>query len=321
MSEHKEILRRLQEIVEEGYVMMYLIKKTGSKKPEKMRTLLTADLENVAKEFFQETLDGCIDKMINSDDIEFKEFSTGSELPEDVLIIDGIESIPTLPNILYSIDHHTNLDNVVRFDTKSVKNLYAFALEISRNEDDKVIYFRKHTPRRVLSASRFTFIIKNGVFDKLKEDVFKFDDMVDCIYYELDGKKQMYVINTINFEDIFAYTQRYKELSDLAYDTLNSSGHIDIDEELFDEIKDERSYYKKLAILHQNGIFSNLDIQYIKRVYEKAQGRLNFILENGKVVVNTKEGLKDFLDVCEEHILQSVADEDVLYRVPSAKEI
>jgi len=321
MSEHKEMLRRLQKIVEEGYVAMYLIKKTESKKPEKMRTLLTVELESEAKNFFQETLDGSIDKIINSDAIEFKEFSTGSELPEDILIIDDIESIPTLPNILYRIDQHTNLDDVVRFDTTTVKNLYAFAVEISLNEDDKVIYFRKHTPGRVLSASRSTFIFKNGVFNKLEEDIFKFDDIVDCIYYELDGKKQMYVINTINFEDVFAYTQRYKELSDLAYNTLNASGYVDIDEELFDEIKDKRSYYKKLAILHQSGIFSNLSLQYVRRVYEKAQGRLNFILENGKVIVNTKEGLKDFLDVCEEHILQDIVDEDVLYRVPSAKEI
>ena len=321
MSEHKEMLKKLHRIVKEGHAAMYLIKRTQSKKPEKMREVLKVDMEGEVAKIFQNVLDAKIENLIGDGENKFKDFFSENTMPEDILVISNINLIPTLPHLISHIAQHSNLNSVREFDEKTIKNLYSYAIEISLDENKKLIYFRKYTKgSRMCAKSTWILKLRNGTFDKLDGDVFKFDEYIDSIYYKCGGKVGMYVTNDKNFEEIFAFMDMYKEESEKAYEVLKSSGFVVIDERLFDEIKEKKKYIKQIALLNRRDEFNNLDFQRIEIIYNRAKN-LQFKIEDGKITICDKESLKDFLDVCEKNILQDPIDETTLYRTKNKEKI
>lgn len=320
MSEHKKLLIKLQEVAKDGHVAMFLLKKTYSKRAEMMREILKVDIEGDAENFFRSALSIKINNLINSEN-QFKDFFTESAISEDVLVINDIKIIPTLPHIISHIEQHTNLESVRKFNEKTMAKLHSYAIEISLDEDNKIIYFRKYGKGSKLSSkSGFLFGLRNGTFDKIDGDIFKLDKYVDSIYYKNGDKTIMYITNVKNFESIFEFMDVYKQESDRAYEVLKSSGFIVINEELFDEIKEQKRLLKQIALLNHRNKFDNLDFQSIKNLYGKAKN-LQFTIKDEKIIISDKKALMDFLDVCERHILADPFEDDIFYRAKSTEKI
>lgn len=321
MPEPKETLRDLKQIVANGHVAMFLLKKTRSKYPEKKREQLKVELEDDAATFFKNTLLDKIDSLIDSNDSVFIDFSFGTESPQEILILDKISSIPTFTPIKESFERHEELDTVTAFDPAIVRNLKAIAVELSTDEKHKVTYFRKFTPGKVLFANTFTFLFRRGTFNRLRDDVFQFDNEIDCFYYELEQQKQMFILSQLNFENVFEFHRYYEEKATEVYQSLVNTKQVIFSEELLEEVKDSRSLCKKFVKLHQQGLFEKLNLHNFKIYLDKAHGRLSFSINSDKILITTAESLSDFLEVCEKLIVQDVIDPDTLYRVPRIKEL
>jgi hypothetical protein len=320
MNELKKTLEELKTITEDGHLTMYLIKRTSSSKPDKMRQIvLNVDLEGEIEEYFRNTINSRIELDLANDEIKIRDLFSRDSMPDDIFHLKDPSIVPTLPHIIEMINQSGNLESVNKFDEETLDRLYAYAIEISKGTD-RIIYFRKQNAAKRMSAKGGTFIFRRGTFDKFRGQLFNFDKIVDTIYYENKNKSGMFIINTHSFETVFFFRKVYQEESDRAEEILKKAENVELAEGLFDDIKDKIRYIKPIALLNRRDEFAKLDFDRIRINKDKADG-LRFQIEDDKIIINDKAALKDFLDVCERNIVQDPADTDQMYRARYKQEL
>lgn len=314
-KKHRKILKDIKNIIKKANVAMYPIMKTYSKKPEKMRKVLRVKIEGEVAKFFRNVLNERIEYLIEDDEKDFSDFFSEYTMPEDILYIDDITPIATLTNVIIKINQITNLDPVKEFDEKTLKNLQSYAVEVRSNENERFIYFKKYAKGAIISSKWATLIHREGAFNKLEGDIFKIDGGIDCIYYENEFGNGVYVLNKEEFEEIFSFMELYKKESEKAQEALESSDYVDIKEGLFDEIKEKKTYIKKIALLNKRDAFKNLEENFedIEKKHSEAE-KLKFDIEDNKVIIENKEALKDFLDILENNILRDLINKKLVFR-------
>ena len=98
---------------------------------------------------------------------------------------------------------------------------------------------------------------------------------IDCIYWEWDNLKGLYIINRDNFENIFSYYEIYKSESQSAQRILEDSNLFSIAKGLFESIIDSRRYVKKIALINRRGNFNEIDLPKIQQLIIQSQDHLN----------------------------------------------
>ncbi|MCM1987077.1 hypothetical protein [Methanococcoides seepicolus] len=93
--------------------------------------------------------------------------------------------------------------------------------------------------------------------------------------------------------------------------------NVSIDETLFGEIENKISYTSVLSHLKRNNFTEDFEFESVKEIYDIATQNyiLNFeINEDNSIVVNNKDGLKDFLIVCQHKLYRGLLDDDRIFK-------
>lgn len=318
MIEAIDELGEVTQIARDGHVELYILKKTFSGKVEKSREIFHADVDGDVAQLYRNIVISKI-KYLNENVIV--DFFEEKPVTRYISTIDDYEAVPILSSAIDMIMRRDGSCKSVRdFDKKTLDQLHSYAVKFVAPDDAAIVYFRKYGRGYKIGREFATLVFREGKFDKIYGDVFKCDSGVDGVYYKKSDKSKIYIFNDANFEDIFSFYEIYQEESKTAFEILSNSGFVQIEAGLFDEIKNKNRYIKKIANLNKRGYFNSLDFQKIQTVRSKVSG-LNFSVSENKITIQTKEALRDFLDVCEKNILQDPFDEDMYYRVPKKEKL
>ena len=338
MTDYKSIFKNISDMATSGTFQMALLKKTASKKDEHKREVLAVEIDNEVKDRFAGILKNHCDFIINNDAIDFVDFFSGSDEDDSILVLssEDMEQVGTLYPIITQVQCEDDIEYVKELNEKVIEKLQTYVICVQkRNEDQNYkqtcIYFRKYrTGYRIAKNGLLAF--KNGKFEKIDSDIFKCDNFIDAIYYELLFEKEddneisiqnMFVRNTKNFEDIFAFHELYKREGKKIYDFFESHDNFEIQEGLFEEIDDKISYLKPMTQLSKKDLINNFDFDSTKQIYERASEKylLNFEISDDKVIINNKEALKNFLAFCGKEIVRDPLDDNVFLKSKGNKEL
>ncbi len=309
------------DVARHGYAELFILKKTYSKFAEKSREVFFANLDGEVVDLYRDILIQSVEKL--TEDSIIIDFFDEKPCEEYISVInqDDHGSIPILVSVIDKIlGREQNCNSFTVFNDKTLNQLHSYAVKFNTASNGEVIYFRKYGSGYKIDKTIATLVFNNGKFDKVKGDVFKCDRGVDGIFYQNSEKLWMIVFNDLNFEDIFSFYEIYLEQSRIAFDTLSESGVVQIEPNLFNEIQDKNRYLKKIALLNKKNFFNSLDIQSFKTTRDKVKS-LNFDVSEDSIIITSKEALKDFLDVCENKILQDLNDDQRHYRVSKKEQV
>lgn len=340
MTDYKSIFKNISDVATSGTFHMALLKKTSSKNDERKREVLAVEIDNSVKEKFTTILKNECDFIINNDTIDFVDFFSGSDEDDSLLVLssEDMEQVGTLFPIITQVQCEDDIEYVKELNEKVIDKLQTYVICVQkRNADENYkqtcIYFRKYG-KGYRIAKNGLLAFKNGKFEKIDSDIFKCDNFIDAIYYELLLEKDneddneisiqiMFIKNTTNFEDIFAFHELYKREGKKLYDFFESHDNIEIQEGLFEEIDDKISYLKPMTQLSKNDFINNFDFDSTKQIYERASEKyiLNFEIADDKVIIKNKEALKDFLAFCGKEIVRDPLDDNVFLKSKGNKEL
>lgn len=307
---------------EQTRVDICLVKKTSSKTDTKKYELGTVELvDEVPKAFrhiITKKLNGVL-QQIEDQTVEFRNFF-------DINI--KRDNISELQNSEIAVFKHIR-DKMKRFTTippiknlKEIKHFESYALEFHL-PNNKIVYFTK-IPRSQFITRKFglTVALNRGKFNKVKGDVFGFDDNIDCIYFE--ETDSLLILDKIGTEQIFNFKLFYQQKTEQAFGKLVSSKLVVIKNTLFDEIKENTRYTRKITTLLSTGKFD--------RKIEWFQEHLDYFIKQGlskestlleingqKIIIDNKEKLTMFLDICNHEYQEEVIDK-IPYHVTGEKD-
>lgn len=96
-------------------------------------------------------------------------------------------------------------------DLRVIKNLKFYVTVIQRPGLTPVLLFRSYSKTREISRSKLVALLQDGVFDKVNDPVFVFDERVDCIW--IDG--QMLIYNKQSYQRIFDFFEEVQKAADV----------------------------------------------------------------------------------------------------------
>jgi len=320
MTEQTEIFQKIQQIASTGHVEMFILKTTTSTKPEKMREIYRITVEGEIVTYFRTLVQRKMNWFTNDFDLSFVDFFADTARDKKIWTLSEINDIPVLSHVVSKIRQGSYIRTVPSFTETALNKLQSYAIEIKQGSE-RIIYFRKYGKGSKISSIGFALILKRGKFNKLSGDVFKIDNTVDCIYYEWEGQKGFYIINRENFESIFSFFEIYRAESHSVQGILAASNLVSITTGLFESIIKSRSHAKKIALINRRGNFSNIDFQNIQQLIARSHDHLKFRIHEGKIIIEDKDGLTDFLDVCENNILQDPFDAGKLFRTKNKERL
>lgn len=334
MTDYSSYLQGVLRTANQGHnVQMCLLKKTASKNDEKRRKILKVEVDDEVLTLFKENLIKKCSSIINDTELNFIDFF--SEDPDENIISvieqKDMEDICTLIPIISQIKSDDDSKSVTEFKKCALNNLQSYAISMSHIDntsenkaEETCIYFRKYQVGSKIAKSKFLGILehKKGKFNKIEGDVFKYDDIIDAIYYERvnlgnsdqNNSKIMFVRNLTNFEEIFSFEDFYKLNAKRAYDALLSYKDIEIKEGLFEKIICNKRYLKKICALNKENFFTNIGFDRFFQIYNTTSSldyALNLKADEKKVQIKDERSFFEFIDICSNKLYGDLVDDKI----------
>lgn len=332
MTDYSSYLPDLLRTANQGRnVQMCLLKKTASKKDEKKREILKVEVDGEVLTLFKENLIKKCNDILKDNELTFIDFF--SEDPEEnvISVIEqkDMEAICTLNPIILQIKSDDDSKSVTDFNKSTLNNLQSYAIsmsfidDISENKTEETcIYFRKYQVGSKIARSKNILELKKGKFNKIEGDIFKYDDVIDAIYYERlnlgspdqSSSKIMFVRNLTNFEEIFSFEDFYKLNAKRAHDALLLYENIEIKEGLFEKITCNKRYLKKICALNKENFFTNISFDRFFQIYNTTSSldyALNLKTDEKKIQIKDEKSLFEFIDICSNKLYGDLIDKKI----------
>lgn len=303
--------KSIDAIKDDTHVDMYLLKQTQSKKPEKRFELQTMDIIDDIPKKFREIAKkklAAADVAIKNKTRPVKVFYDMNYKKKNITFI-APTKVPFFEHIKTAMKEHTNLH--VLEDLSEVKKFHSIALRFCTSDGD-VIYFRKIRSYQLVSRHySITGALHKGKFNKVKDDILAFDEVVDCVYFE--EADSILVLDKSMTESIFAFKDYYIEGTKNAIGTLTSLKLVEVDATLFDKVLRSKSYTRQITEMLQDGKFKrdtkwfadHLTLFQSEPAKYKAQLASYAIGTDGQVVIKNEVQLDTFLGVCSDSYVRS----------------
>lgn len=144
--------------------------------------------------------------------------------------------------------------------------------------------------------------------------VFKFG--LPCIYFEETDK--LLVMNKKDTEKIFNMLEHYQKKATQKFNELENEGIIEIDKTILQSELKKIGSSRRINNMIEGGAFTT-DISIYKKYetflkkHPDVNDELGLKIENGRVIIDTKNHFDSFLHFTEYNLGQSVIDDSVLY--------
>lgn len=298
-----EIFEKVLNLLEnaEATVNMFVMKKTYSKFKDKLYKLYTVEITNkVATEFINIAKNQLLTtkQSLENNECKIRNFFDLELDSQDISFID-VKQIETFESVINQIKQFTRLETIESFE--KIKRIHAYAIEV-KTLNKSFLYFRKYQESKIITKKFITFLFYKGKFDEIKGDILIFDNLIDCFY--LDETKKMYILNRVNFEQIFDFKEYYRKQTIDALKTLEESNSFEISQELANSIPTKYKIARKITKLHKSGTLK-ISVEVLKKHKEKIP-HLRYTIEKEKIIINDEKALEDFLNVCYDNYVEGI---------------
>lgn len=295
----EEIKTYLGETSAEDVRLYFIIRKKNKEKTDKetiekidykvFRTEITTEIGKTFLEFGKRK----IDSFLETEDLQYKEYSPGSYLEKNHIETIPKEEVQFLEKVLQDMA----IANLDLFDMNQSKNLWAYAIKIGNSG---ITLFRKYTENRILDKKGWiSLFVQEGKFNQLKESILTIDEDIDCIYYD----EKIYILNIIQFERIFSFMDKFVEEINANITALEEKSIVDDTSSLWNLCKSDPRKVKKFYKVLKGDILTDLDLNKINQLNTQYSLNLNFA-DDGKILVN-RESIWTILKVLDDDYLNS----------------
>lgn len=228
---------------------------------------------------------------------------------EKIFVDGGMEMLSGMDEVKFNGSYRIDEDEVLFVDmpvpdalAAAIKNPLGIPeLDISRDRVktlfwyDKGTYYYQNFDSRRLLQNRNVLFYSSNTFDKLRQDAFIVEDMVNAVHQ--NGK--FYFKSYANANKIFSLGDFYHEATNDEIKTFAANGKVVIDETWF-TTKTNTVIRKHITLLQKSNVLATADTKKIKK--DAATFRLKVELApDGKIIFpNDAKSCKDILSFLNE---------------------
>ncbi len=215
--------------------------------------------------------------------------------------IDGFNNLINKMNQFGSLNSARN--NLPNLDVSS----NAIIFEILFNEGKRILFFQKQDIQKKIKQGWKNFVLVEGVFQRIVESKnnLNFFPFFDFIFIE--EEEQFIIFDRNKFEQVFDYKKYYEDCARRELDSFERK-NIFLSTEVRNTALGYKSIMSKITNLSFYEKFSEeiLNPENISNYLSKEELKISFILEDGKIYINSIDELKQLMDVVSGNYVQEV---------------
>jgi hypothetical protein len=264
------------------------------------RLLLSADLTETFRSVAAYTL-AHYKKEHNSGNLVLRKYTVESK-PEPYEV--EYLNVSTYESIMEQISPLSALADVEVFeaDEKFIAGLRFYVITVQPPSGDPVYFFRSYTPKKMLGRSRFFAVMfRQGIYDKVIEPAFLFDQHIDCVSYN----GIMFIFKKENFYEIFRFFETIRRIAKETLDTIRATVPIQNFDDFARDCEGHLAKLEKLRNIAAKPYWGKITVENMKKVIEKNNLPVQF--------VQTNVGEKLVYDPSDKWVLLKLLDDDYLW--------
>lgn len=268
--------------------------------PRFERLLLSAELTETFRSVAAYTL-ALYKKEHNSGNLVLRKYAVESK-PESYEV--EYLNVSTYESIMEQISPLSALADVEVFeaDEKFISGLRFYVITVQPPSGDPVYFFRTYTPKKMLGRSRlFAVMFRHGIFDKVIEPAFLFDQHIDC----LSHSGIMFIFKKENFYEIFRFFETIRRIAKETLDTIRATVPIQNFDDFARDCEGHLAKLEKLRNIAAKPYWGKITVENMKKVIEKNNLPVQF--------VQTNVGEKLVYDPSDKWVLLKLLDDDYLW--------
>lgn len=268
--------------------------------PRFERLLLSAELTETFRSVAAYTL-ALYKKEHNSGNLVLRKYAVESK-PESYEV--EYLNVSTYESIMEQISPLSALADVEVFeaDEKFISGLRFYVITVQPPSGDPVYFFRTYTPKKMLGRSRlFAVMFRHGIFDKVIEPAFLFDQHIDC----LSHSGIMFIFKKENFYEIFRFFETIRMIAIETLDTIRATVPIQNFDDFARDCEGHLAKLEKLRNIAAKPYWGKITVENMKKVIEKNNLPVQF--------VQTNVGEKLVYDPSDKWVLLKLLDDDYLW--------
>ncbi len=213
-------------------------------------------------------------------------------------------NVSTYESIMEQINPLAALADVEVFeaDEKFISGLRFYVIAVQPPSGDPIYFFRTYTPKKMLGRSRlFAVMFRHGIFDKVIEPAFLFDQHIDCVSHS----GIMFIFKKENFYEIFRFFETIRRIAKETLDTIRATVPIQNFDDFARDCEGHLAKLEKLRNIAAKPYWGSITVENIKKVIEKN----NLPVQ----IVQTSDGEKLVYDPMDKWMLLKLLDDDYLW--------
>lgn len=240
-----------------------------------------------------------------------KEYSSGNLVLRKYTVASKPESyeveylnVSTYESIMEQINPLAALADVEVFeaDEKFISGLRFYVVAVQPPGGDPIYFFRTYTPKKMLGRSRlFAVMFRHGIYDKVIEPAFLFDQHIDCISHS----GLMFIFKKENFYEIFRFFETIRRIAKETLDTIRATVPIQNFDDFARDCEGHLAKLEKLRNIAAKPYWGSITVENIKKVIEKN----NLSVQ----VVQTSDGEQLVYNPADKWVLLKLLDDDYLW--------
>lgn len=226
----------------------------------------------------------------------------------DLLYLD-LDEVPDVKELVDDVIDVSAYDDF-HPDDSLIRQLRFYVI-VASDEAEDAAFFRAFTASKELTRRKgFAAMFEDGVFQKVTDKTFLFDDDADC--YTWGG--YMFIRRKSAFERIFRYLEELKEAADETLDEVLRHVPVSNEDDFREACKGQIQMLAKLASISRKTYLTNLTIDVIEDTINEFRLDVQIVDDNGEkkllfdpTTQQTRWAILKLLD--DDYLLSSMTEE------------
>lgn len=208
-------------------------------------------------------------------------------------------------SVQQSVESVKDLNQATAFDPNDTafKRRLSYSAIVLTKDEQRAVFFRRFTAKSELARKRgVALMLKDGIYENVDEEIFVFDEDVDCFVFE----DQLHVVHKLNYRKIFEQLDAVYAKAVEAAGALKGKVPIRNFAEFEDACSKHGAMADKIIAISSRDYFDTLSVEVLEPVIEE------FGLQ---IEVHEEDGVKSLVfekDVSRRFRILKLMDDDFL---------
>ena len=319
MTTSTKIINAIEAIesVQPNTISLYLIKRRITEDKEKRFVPTLVKIEGEPVSIFHEIM---INKLsgIKSDleenEMRLMNFYDEAINPDDLSEL-KLSEILGFKEMINKIGRDDQVRSISNLQDEEKFHLYACEFQF---DSELVIYFRHTSYKNLISKGnqfRNWFRYSNATFTRVEDDIFTFDEVVDCVYVK--SLNSIIVLDKTNTEFMFGFHEYYSKFATKTLKELQDNGKIKITSEML-ELENKVALSKRITNVAKAGRFNKTieSFQKCHDFFEAHEGEYReeltqIDIQGDLLNIDTDEKLETYAHLSNQDIVRDMMSEEL----------